>query len=64
MKRTLINTLNQLVEETVKIQGWIYTFRKMGKMSFIVIRDRSGMMQVIVPKNILNDINLSDESVI
>lgn len=37
--------------EKVKIRGWIYRRRSAGKISFIVIRDSTGIIQTIVEKD-------------
>ncbi len=49
--------------------GWVDTVRALGGVVFIVLRDRSGMMQVVVKKNVSRDAwktarKLSPESVI
>ena len=48
MKRTIsIETLNQ-VGETVKLNGWVHVRRDMGKISFIDLPDRWGILQVVL----------------
>ena len=50
-----ISELNQeLIGKDVVLGGWIEDLRKLGKMSFITLRDISGISQVIV-KGELND---------
>ena len=50
-----ISELNQeLIGKEVVLGGWIEDLRKLGKMSFITLRDISGISQVIV-KGELND---------
>ncbi len=46
MERTYIASLRQMVGETVKIQGWLQTLRDQKKMQFLIIRDRTGLVQV------------------
>jgi len=48
MKRTEIQNLN--AGETVSIHGWVDTIRNQKSIQFIVIRDRSGAVQVTVHK--------------
>ena len=44
----------QLIGTQVILGGWIEDFRKLGKMSFITLRDVTGISQIIV-KGELND---------
>ena len=44
----------ELIGKQVVLGGWIEDLRKLGKMSFITLRDISGISQVIV-KGELND---------
>lgn len=44
----------ELVGEEIVISGWVEDLRKMGKMTFITVRDVTGISQVIV-KGILNE---------
>ena len=45
---------SELIGEQVVLGGWIEDLRRLGKMSFITLRDVSGISQVIV-KDKLND---------
>lgn len=47
MERTLILDCNKKIDEEVKICGWVYTKRDHGKISFLDITDRSGIIQVV-----------------
>lgn len=46
MKRTLISELNNKIGSIVKIQGWVQVLRDQKNMQFLVIRDRTGLIQV------------------
>lgn len=64
MERVLISKLNNCIGKEVKIMGWIYRIRKLKAITFIIIRDRSGLVQCIAMNNMTNlsDVNL--ESVV
>ncbi len=46
MQRTSIGDLRQKIGETVMIQGWLQTLRDQKKMQFLIVRDRTGLVQV------------------
>jgi aspartyl-tRNA synthetase len=46
MERTTIGALRQKIGETVMIQGWLQTLRDQKKMQFLIVRDRTGLVQV------------------
>jgi aspartyl-tRNA synthetase len=46
MKRTLITDLQQHIDSLVTIQGWLHTLRDQKNMQFLIIRDRTGLVQV------------------
>ena len=50
MERTQIAGLRGKIGEQVKIQGWLQTLRDQKRMQFLVIRDMSGLAQVVVEK--------------
>lgn len=47
MDRTLVKETINKVDQTVKIKGWVDTVRDHGKITFMDIRDRSGIIQCV-----------------
>jgi len=58
--RTLAKDLPQKVGETATVCGWAHQIRSMGKLAFVVLRDRSGMIQLVVQ----GEVGFGAESVI
>lgn len=65
MKRLLNTQLSEKVGEEVKIQGWMYALRKLGKINFLIVRDRTGLVQVVIEsKSELATINSLQEGTV
>lgn len=47
MQRTLVSESVSKVGETIKLMGWVSTVRDHGKISFIDLRDRTGVIQCV-----------------
>jgi aspartyl-tRNA synthetase len=50
MERVYIEDLRKHIGETVTVQGWLQTLRDQKKMQFLVVRDLTGMVQVVLEK--------------
>jgi nondiscriminating aspartyl-tRNA synthetase len=48
MMRTLSSELKDRVGKTVHIQGWLHKKRLLGGLTFINVRDRRGLVQVVI----------------
>src|SRR3989442_1307885 len=46
-----IRDLTHFIGEKVTINGWLYNKRTAGKLQFPIVRDGSGYLQCVVPKN-------------
>lgn len=51
MKQTYISDIAASAGETVTLKGWLYNARSSGKLMFLEIRDGSGIIQGVLPKN-------------
>lgn len=47
MKRILATELPQHVNQRVKLKGWLNNTRSLGKINFLILRDRSGLSQIV-----------------
>ncbi len=50
MSRTLIAELPTKVGETVRLRGWVNALRDQKRMQFLILRDETGLAQVILEK--------------
>src|SRR3989338_2151640 len=60
MKRTLIKETPQLVGQTVTLKGWVNVRRDHGKIVFIDLRDRTGLVQVVLVPELTKDFHTED----
>ncbi len=51
MERIKVAQVGEKIGQTVKISGFVQTIRDQGKIKFILLRDRSGIIQVVITKN-------------
>jgi nondiscriminating aspartyl-tRNA synthetase len=50
VKRTLIAELPGLISERVRLRGWVNVLRDQKRVQFIVLRDETGLAQVVLAK--------------
>ncbi len=55
MERKLAKETTEMVDQEVVIKGWVNARRNMGKVAFLDLRDRSGILQVVVVPGELDD---------
>jgi aspartyl/asparaginyl-tRNA synthetase len=58
MERLLIKEISNHEGEKITIKGRIFNIRNLGSISFLIIRDYSGVVQVIASKN--TEVNSGD----
>jgi asparaginyl-tRNA synthetase len=70
LTQTYINKIGEHVGKTVTIKGWLHNRRSSGKIHFLVIRDGTGFLQVVMGKKDVDEAtfqtadHLSQESAI
>lgn len=50
MQRILAKELPHCIEKRVLVRGWLNNLRAMGKLAFLLLRDRTGLIQVVIEK--------------
>lgn len=48
MQRLLASDLKKHASQIVLVRGWLNTLRSVGKIHFLILRDRSGLVQVVI----------------
>lgn len=60
MTRTLIKETTQKIGEQIRVAGWVNTVRSHGKIIFIDLRDRTGILQIVCQASISGDLKEED----
>ncbi len=45
--RILVKELGTYVDQAVEVKGWVHRIRELGGISFVLLRDRTGMVQLV-----------------
>lgn len=64
MERTMISELKNSINKEVSISGYVHRVRILKSITFIIIRDRTGLVQCVADKGILCSTELKNESVV
>lgn len=48
MQRIIASELPKFVNQTVRVRGWFNNLREVGKINFLILRDRSGLIQIVI----------------
>jgi len=48
MQRALANELKTHLNQKVLVKGWLNTIRSLGKINFLILRDRTGFIQITI----------------
>lgn len=52
MKRALIGTIKDRLGQEITIKGWVQAIRAQGGISFLIVRDITGLVQAVVTKDV------------
>lgn len=55
MERTRVKETINKVDQEIKLIGWAHQVRKMGKILFLILRDTTGIVQVVFAEDALRD---------
>jgi nondiscriminating aspartyl-tRNA synthetase len=64
MKRVLTSELKEYAGQKVMMKGWVHRIRRLGQVTFIVLRDRGGLGQAVVEGDSIDAAQLPSEAVI
>jgi nondiscriminating aspartyl-tRNA synthetase len=64
MERTLISNLEEKLNENVKVMGWVHRVRKLSMITFLILRDRSGLVQCVIDPKVIDISGIRLESVV
>ncbi|CEP81038.1 aspartate--tRNA(Asn) ligase [Paraclostridium sordellii] len=64
MERIMINKLNEYINKSVNIKGWIHRVRKLKSITFLILRDRTGLVQCVLENHLVDVNSLKLESVV
>jgi len=54
MKHVYINEIGKYTDQDVTVKGWLYNKRSSGKIHFVLVRDGTGIIQIVVSKKDTN----------
>jgi nondiscriminating aspartyl-tRNA synthetase len=63
-QRTFIQSLPEFVGQQVRLRGWVYRLRVLGKTTFIVLKDCSGEAQCVAASEAVKGLHLTVEDAI
>jgi nondiscriminating aspartyl-tRNA synthetase len=62
--RVFIENIREFVPGEVRLKGWIYRLRVLGKTAFVILRDCTGEAQCVIASDALKDLRLKVEDVV
>jgi nondiscriminating aspartyl-tRNA synthetase len=62
--RIFIQSLPEFVQNEVILRGWVYRLRVLGKTTFVILKDCSGVAQCVAASEVIGELHLKTEDVI
>src|SRR5580700_10850619 len=63
-QRNFIQSLPEFVRQQIRLRGWVYRLRVLGKTTFIVLKDCSGEAQCVAATEALKELHLKVEDAV
>ena len=64
IERVFIHDLKKHIGREVTLGGWVHSVRKQGGIVFLLLRDRTGIAQIITESGVVREQDLRNETVI
>ena len=58
MKRTYIKEVKEAIDEELFLKGWIHKISDLGQLTFIMLRDKTGIIQLVFEKGAADHLRL------
>jgi len=58
MKRTYVDNIKGSIEATLLVKGWVHKIHDLGRITFVQLRDKTGILQLVIDKNIKEGLRL------
>jgi nondiscriminating aspartyl-tRNA synthetase len=62
MERIVLKDVGKYLDKKVTVQGWVSRIRNLGSITFVILRDRSGILQLVIEN--LGNVNVRPEDVV
>lgn len=64
MQRIMINSLYDFINKEIKIEGWVHRIRTLKNITFLILRDRTGLVQCVINNKSIDKEYIKLESVV
>lgn len=58
MERTYVKEMKEKLDQRVLVKGWVHKIYDMGQISFVQLRDKTGILQLVVDKEMRSGLRL------